>query len=286
MDAADRSLTGPDPAPGFLRKTIPAPLKRVVRKALRLVSDRVTRIDRELIARKYLRGHGLEIGALHAPLPVPRSARVRYVDRMSRRDLLRQYPELARRRVVETDIIDDGEHLSSIADSSQDFLIANHFLEHCENPLLTLRNMMRVLKPGGILYLTVPDKRFTFDRRREVTPREHLIRDYEEGPSWSRRQHFADWVRHVQGVEDPLQAERNVRELEETGFSIHYHVWTQREILDLLELLRERLGLKLDLELFLKHGQECILIVRKLPPASDERPVGNSSASAEGFHRE
>lgn len=264
MDATDSSRPEPPSATGLIRQALPAPLKRLVRKALRLVGDRVTRIDRELITRKYLRGNGLEIGALHAPLPVPRSARVRYVDRMSRADLLRQYPELAGRRVVETDIIDDGERLASIADGSQDFLIANHFLEHCENPLLTLRNMVRVLKPGGILYLTIPDKRFTFDRRRDVTPREHLIRDYEEGPSWSRHQHFVEWVRHVQGVQDPLQIETNVQALEEIGFSIHFHAWTQREILDLLELLRERLELELDLELFLKHGQECILVVRKL----------------------
>ena len=42
-----------------------------------------------------LASYGIEIGALHHPLPVPPEARVRYVDRMPVSELRRQYPELA-----------------------------------------------------------------------------------------------------------------------------------------------------------------------------------------------
>ena len=119
--------------------------------------------DRIAVAKKFITGAGIEIGALHSPLPLPPDAKARYVDRMAVPDLRRQYPELNALNLVDIDIIDDGERLDSIRDATQDFVIANHFIEHCQNPLLALRNMLRVLKPGGILYLAIPDKRFTFD---------------------------------------------------------------------------------------------------------------------------
>ena len=63
----------------------------------------------------------------------------------------------------------------------QDFVIANQVLEHFQNPLLALQNMLRVLKPGGVLYLSLPDKRFSFDVDRPVTTVEHVLRDYRRG---------------------------------------------------------------------------------------------------------
>ena len=48
----------------------------------------------ESIAKKYIAGNGIEIGALHKPLKVPESAKVKYVDRMSTSSLRKQYPEL------------------------------------------------------------------------------------------------------------------------------------------------------------------------------------------------
>src|SRR5438309_632310 len=55
---------------------------------------------RDAIAAIFLRGDGIEIGALHQPLPVPASARVKYVDRMTVADLRRQYEELAAEPLV------------------------------------------------------------------------------------------------------------------------------------------------------------------------------------------
>jgi ubiquinone/menaquinone biosynthesis C-methylase UbiE len=148
------------------------------------------KLDREFLADSFIRGQGIEIGALHMPLRVPRSAQVRYVDRFSAADLRLHYPELNDKEIVNVDIITDGERLDAIADATQDFVIANHFIEHCQNPIGAVLNMFRVLKPGGVLYLAIPDKRNSFDADRPVTPLAHLMRDYEEGPAWSKRQHF------------------------------------------------------------------------------------------------
>ena len=168
------------------------------------------KLGREFVADTYIRGQGIEIGALHMPLGVPRSARVKYVDRLSVPDLRKHYPELNDKNLVEVDIIADGERLESISDATQDFVIANHFVEHCQNPIAAILNMFRVLKPGGVLYLALPDKRCSFDVDRPVTPFEHLLRDYHEGPAWSRRQHFEEWTRLVNKVLDDEEAERQI----------------------------------------------------------------------------
>ncbi|MGB7552188.1 MAG: methyltransferase domain-containing protein, partial [Chromatiaceae bacterium] len=158
--------------------------------------------DRVGLALNYLVGDGLEIGGLQRPLAVGKSAKVKYVDRMPVSELRRHYPELASIDLVEVDIIDDGERLETIADFSQDFVIANHFIEHCQDPILFIKNMLRVLRNGGIIYLAIPDKRYTFDRNRPDTPVEHMVRDYSEGPEWSRKQHFLEWARCVNNISD------------------------------------------------------------------------------------
>jgi predicted SAM-dependent methyltransferase len=219
------------------------------------------KLGREFVADTYIRGQGIEIGALHMPLGVPRSARVKYVDRLSVPDLRKHYPELNDKNLVEVDIIADGERLESISDATQDFVIANHFVEHCQNPIAAILNMFRVLKPGGVLYLALPDKRCSFDVDRPVTPFEHLLRDYHEGPAWSRRQHFEEWTRLVNKVLDDEEAERQVALNLEMDYSIHYHVWTQAEMFELVVELRKMVSF--ELELSLKNGGEVIFILRK-----------------------
>lgn len=108
---------------------------------------------RRLMSDKYIVGSGLEIGALHLPLSVSPQVRVTYVDRRSKEDSRPVYPELRWRKLVDVDIVDNGEHLGTGPDASQDFVVANHFLEHCQDPIGTLLNHLRVLRPGGVLFL-------------------------------------------------------------------------------------------------------------------------------------
>ena len=124
---------------------------------------------RKRIAHRWLSGNGIEIGALHNPLTTNHKTNVTYVDRIDNDELLRHYSKLSSRSIVHVDIVDDGESLSSINDMSQDFVIANHILEHCINPIGALKTWLRVLKFGGIAYIAVPDKRFTFDYKRAAT---------------------------------------------------------------------------------------------------------------------
>ncbi len=192
---------------------------------------------RNRLARKYLSGSGIEIGALHLPLMIPEKATVRYVDRALDDQLRKIYPELNIFRFAAVDIIDNGEELKTVAPESQDFIIANHFLEHCENPIKTLLNHSSRLKPGGILYLAIPDRDKTFDRRRPITPLEHVIRDFQDGPEWSRYDHYREWARLVENLPEE-RTEARAREMMEKHYSIHYHVWKQADFNDLLDYVR------------------------------------------------
>jgi SAM-dependent methyltransferase len=233
------------------------------------LGNRLTRMNRALLASKYLSGEGIEIGALHVPLTVGRSAKVKYVDRVTKPELRKLYPELNAYDIVEPDILDDGQHLRTIKDSSQDFVIANHFLEHCPNPLEALKNIYRVLKLGGVFFLALPDKRFTFDVDRPVTPFEHLLRDFEEGPEWSARDHYTEWVRLVVNPANE-EAEAMIQDLMAKEAWIHFHVWTQTEMFELLENARKKLGLSFEIECFLKSDLEGIFILRKVESSEEE----------------
>jgi predicted SAM-dependent methyltransferase len=219
-------------------------------------------LRRRRLATRYLRGEGLEVGALHSPLRVPGRASVRYVDRMDVENLRQHYPELATEKLVAVDVIDDGEKLGSQSDSSADFIIANHFIEHTEDPLGTLANHLRVLRPGGILYLAVPDRHRTFDADRQGTSVEHIVRDHLEGPARSRREHLEEWARLVEKVPPPEVPDR-ARALEEQGYSIHYHVWSASEFRSLLEHAREEQRLPFSLEALQHNEHEFIAILRR-----------------------
>jgi SAM-dependent methyltransferase len=172
------------------------------------------------------------------------------------------YPELPLEKLVPVDLIDDGETLSSQPDASADFIIANHFIEHTEDPLGTLANHLRVIRPGGVLYLAVPDRRRTFDAARAPTPVEHLVADHVEGPGRSRRGHLEEWALLVEDVV-PDEAAARIDALQQSNYSIHFHVWTPDEFKELLEHARTNEGLPFTLEALEVNGHEFIAILRR-----------------------
>lgn len=73
--------------------------------------------------------------------------------------------------------IHDATDLGSIGDSSYDFVLASHILEHVANPLRALGEFYRVLNPNGYLLIALPNQKGTFDHRRAVTTFAHLDAD-------------------------------------------------------------------------------------------------------------
>ena len=84
--------------------------------------------------RRYLHGNGIDIGAGDDPLIVE-SGSVWAYDKFD----------------------GDANTLAGIPDSTFDFCYSSHCLEHMTNVPEALRHWVRVLKPGGYLYVVVPD---------------------------------------------------------------------------------------------------------------------------------
>lgn len=209
-----------------------------------------------------IRGSGLDVGPLHRPMPIPPHAEVSYVDRMPKRELLEQYPELSHLPIVDPDIVDNGETLNTVADSSQDFVIASHFIEHTQDPFGTIKTYCRVVKPGGTILLIVPEKRAFFDKERPLTTFDHLVEDHELGPQYSVRKHYieyAELVDHASGDDAFLHAAA----LKARNYSIHFHVWTGETFLEQVARAKERYSLPIDLIAGLRSHGELIAVYRR-----------------------
>lgn len=195
--------------------------------------------------RRHLRGRGVEIGALWRRFPVPPGARVWYVDRLSGAELEEHYPELSG-RMIQADVLADANQLP-FAPGSLDFLIASHVIEHLPFPLDALRAWYEALAPGGILLLRIPDKRYTFDKSRVRTPLDHLLGEHKDPAAFQAREHYIDWVANVGGLRAGTpEFEQTVNDLIRRNYSIHFHVWIDDDIREIVDFTRDQWGLRWD----------------------------------------
>jgi SAM-dependent methyltransferase/glycosyltransferase involved in cell wall biosynthesis len=225
-------------------------------------------IDRRVLSYAFVHGRGIEIGPLQNPLPVSSDAQVTYVDRRSNAELRQNYPELQHCNLANVEIVDNAETLASFQSGSHDFIIANHLIEHCEDPIRTIKTFVRVLRPGGIIYMAIPDMRHTFDRDRSRTSLAHIIADHVSGPEISREQHFREWVTLVEPhfgrayAGDAIEA--RVRELIGQDYSIHFHTFIPDDVHALIKYCAAVEGMPLCVVFAGEFDEEMIFIVRRL----------------------
>ncbi len=217
---------------------------------------------RRRLARTYICGNGIEIGALHQPLETTNHAQVRYLDRLNVEELRNHYPELASLDLVQVDILDDGERLSTVSAMSLDFIIANHFLEHTQNPIATIESHLARIREDGYIYYSIPDRDHGFDKDRNLTSFEHVQRDYQEGPGVSHEEHLREWVTLVNKA-SPDQVATQMEQLKLTNYSIHFHVWDGPSFAEFLEQTRVFLGRQFDIVEMTANMNEHIAILKK-----------------------
>lgn len=238
------------------------------------------------IAIEHLEGSGIELGPLNNPLPVDtQKATVKYADRLAKADALRLFPELVdiKDSLVDPDILIDfdTDTLAAIKTHSFNFVIANHVIEHLVNPIQFLKNVSDHLQAGGLFFLTVPDKDFTFDKARELTTNEHLWREYRSGVTDLSNAHIKEFLINKEVVTE-IHPEVK-RYFEENGLplsyykgnripinpikrkrlfdfhrsrSIHVHVWNAQSFDDFLSEVTERE--KLGFEIIKTHEKDQV----------------------------
>ncbi len=79
-------------------------------------------------------------------------------------------------------------------DHTLDYVVASHVLEHVANPVAALAEWYRVVRPGGLLYLVVPNRRAAWDRDRELTPVAHLLDDFVAGTTARDTTHIDEFA--------------------------------------------------------------------------------------------
>jgi SAM-dependent methyltransferase len=183
----------------------------------------------ELVER-FCVGRGLEIGPGNHP--VCDRANTIFLDRFSNNPDACPHP----------DIVSDAARIP-VRNGTFDFLLSSHMLEHHQDTLRTLYEWKRVLRPGGVLFLVLPHYQRTFDKYRKITSLQHHIDDYarlgdsldtshyeEIFEGWSKIENFdqerakfeAQW--HIDAWDWAGRVRNGV---------IHYHVWTQNELVDI-----------------------------------------------------
>lgn len=220
------------------------------------------RAAREGLAAKFLNGHGIEIGALQRRLTLQPGCSVTYVDRMPYEDLIRHYPELKDLPIQRPDVIDNGEELARFGDSSQDFVVANHLLEHCLDPIRTIQNFLRVLRPAGILIMAVPDRRYTFDFTRPTTTYDAVKQTYLTGERENRKLLYLEWAEHVLQLKGDA-AQETAAKLDAEDYSIHCNVWTLADLMEFLLRARADLHLPFSIASIVSAENENILVLER-----------------------
>lgn len=126
---------------------------------------------------------GVELGPLNKPLILREDGDILYADHRSTENLRRKYAEhatvvgAAATPIVEVDLVLEDRSLAEAlgARAPVDYVVASHVLEHIADPVGWLAEIADVLREGGVLFLVVPDKRFTFDFYRAPSTTGELV---------------------------------------------------------------------------------------------------------------
>jgi len=250
---------------------------RIMRNLLLWLRHRLhlRRNARHYLACRYLNGVGIEIGAMHFPSPVHRGMHVKYVDNTTFEESMEKFPELRSQNLVRPDYIEDGFELASFKPESQDFVIANHVLEHSPNPLRTLSNWVRVLRPGGALLVSVPLADKCFDKGRVETTIEHLLKDFQSDHDQlaSRNiEHYLEWLTisepAILSASNPgfrmgsmIEIQRRAKELCRSQAEIHFHTFSTVSFGNILRYFAAHSPMGLELVKVLETGGEVAAVM-------------------------
>jgi SAM-dependent methyltransferase len=125
---------------------------------------------------------GLEIGPLDRPIGRKTDGhKVKYLDHESPdvlRERYRTHQGVNTSRIEELDYVAGDASLLDLIPERFDYVLASHVLEHIPNPVRWLQELSELMKPGGILSLAMPDRRYCFDALRPATSIGEILEAY------------------------------------------------------------------------------------------------------------
>jgi SAM-dependent methyltransferase len=126
----------------------------------------------------------------------------------------------------------EGSALVEVADSTYDFVLSSHNLEHFANPVKALKEWARVMKPGAALVLALPYHRDIFDHRRKPTTVRHMWDDFARNTGEDDLTHLPEILeKHdlAMDVGAGSREEFHKRSLDNlSNRCLHHHVFNER----------------------------------------------------------
>jgi SAM-dependent methyltransferase len=141
-------------------------------------------MDRRDVILKYItkEKHGIEIGPFHSPLTPKREGYNCLVmdvfDLATLKKMAKENVGISDEQcelLEEVDLLGSSTHIDKVVEQHGklgqfDYLVSSHNFEHLPNPIRFLQGCAKVLKPGGMLSMAIPDRRACYDYFRPATP--------------------------------------------------------------------------------------------------------------------
>lgn len=123
---------------------------------------------------------GLELGPSHRPVAAKRNGyNVRVLDHLNREQLIAKYEQhgVDLNAIEEVDYVWNGEPYRQLVGDGVyfDWIVASHLIEHTPDMISFLLDCAEIVTDDGFVALTVPDKRYCFDRYRPRTSLASII---------------------------------------------------------------------------------------------------------------
>lgn len=136
---------------------------------------------------------GIEIGASAQNPFNLKALNVDFTDDLN--TVFKEEERLCTGTCAQVHIVAPGDKLP-LEDGEVDFVISSHAIEHFYDPIKTMQEWLRVVRPGGYVYVIVPHKERTFDKDRPRTTLAELIDRHErpDPPVPDHHGHYSVWI--------------------------------------------------------------------------------------------
>lgn len=222
------------------------------------------RLRKSTMIRRYAKGNGLEVGAGVNPAMVPLGTTVQYADRFTPEEQLGD-AELNGWQPVDVTYVTPAETLATVPSQNFDFCIAFHLLEHTQDPIRTLQNFHRILRPRGVLLIAVPDRdRNELDSARPLTTFAHVLQDYEQGPAASREGHFSEAGELGFRLSGSELASYVSNGMSSEKVHTHFHVWSAKSFIEFIQDAHRYLGIPVSLNEMFTQEHEIVVALSQV----------------------
>lgn len=225
------------------------------------------RLGRTLIGRNpfdlayfFCKGVGLEVGARNNPYPFGRACKVFYADIGEESEIknilksgFRLGSYLGGNTFAKVDYVLSAPRydFGQIGDGTFDFVYSDNVLEHTPNPIFALIEQLRVTKNGGFVYAVIPNKHFTFDRRRSATSSEVLVNKYLKNTFHYEIEEALDVIRNTvdfpvsfSDLKSEMDYANNMTTINDGSY--HFHVFDTKNTLEMLSYVSSHAGATID----------------------------------------